>query len=117
KKSTNTPNRLHATEVVNRDRSSEGQSYQRHLRDGGHGVSGSITGCKDHQRRDRASLMRAMSESGRVSRAPHELSAARNCTRDEGGPFEFGDEEPISGHLKLLWPIAVVVSVAVTTGP
>jgi hypothetical protein len=26
----------------------------------------------------------------RVSRAPRELSAARNCTRDEGGPFEFG---------------------------
>ena len=28
---------------------------------------------------------------GRVSRAPHELCAARNCTRDEGGPFEFGE--------------------------
>ena len=41
-------------------RSSEGQSYQRYLRDGGHGVRGSITGDKDHQRRDRASLMRAM---------------------------------------------------------
>jgi hypothetical protein len=25
---------------------------------------------------------------GRVSRAPRELSAARNCTRDEGGPFD-----------------------------
>ena len=33
----------------------------------------------------------------RVSRAPHELSGARNCTRDEGGPFEFGDQEPIVG--------------------
>jgi hypothetical protein len=33
-----------------------------------------------------------------VSRAPRELSAARNCTRDEGGPFEFGDQEPISSH-------------------
>src|SRR5262252_8733167 len=32
-----------------------------------------------------------MTEKGRVSRAPFELSAARNCTRDEGGPFEFGD--------------------------
>ena len=40
---------------------------------------------------------------GRVSRAPHELFAARNCTRDEGGPFEFGDQEPISSHRKLLW--------------
>ena len=27
---------------------------------------------------------------GRVSRAPQELPATRNCTRDEGGPFEFG---------------------------
>src|SRR5215813_6835130 len=54
------PRRFRAAEVVNRDRSSEGQSYQRHLRDGGHGVRGSITGGKDHQRRDRASLMRAM---------------------------------------------------------
>src|SRR5262249_51405728 len=48
---------------------------------------------------------------GRVSRAPHELSAARNCTRDEGGPFEFGDQEPISSHRKLLRTKAVVVSV------
>ena len=39
---------------------------------------------------------------GRVSRAPQELSATRNCTRDEGGPFEFGDQEPISSHRKLL---------------
>jgi hypothetical protein len=40
------------------------------------------------------------------------LSAARNCTRDEGGPFEFGDQEPISSHRKLLRANAVVVSVA-----
>jgi len=46
---------------------------------------------------------------GRVSRAPHELFAARNCTRDEGGPFEFGDQEPISSHRKLLRAKAVVV--------
>ena len=49
---------------------------------------------------------------GRVSRAPHGLSAARNCTRDEGGPFGFGDQEPISSHRKLLRAKAVVVSVA-----
>src|SRR5215469_1913759 len=54
---------------------------------------------------------------GRVSRAPHGLSAARNCTRDEGGPFEFGDQEPISSHRKLLRAKAVVVSVAETPGP
>ena len=58
----------------------------------------------------------AMSELGRVSRAPSELSAARNCTRDEGGPFEFGDQEPISSHRKLLRAKAVVVSVAETPG-
>ena len=39
---------------------------------------------------------------GRMSRAPHELFAVRNCTRDQGGPFEFGDQEPISSHRKLL---------------
>jgi len=32
------------------------------------------------------------------------LSAARNCTRDEGGPFEFGDQEPISSHRHKLTP-------------
>ena len=56
------------------------------------------------------------SELGRVSRAPGDLSAARNCTRDEGGPFEFGDQEPISSHRKLLRAKAVVVSVAETPG-
>ena len=44
------------------------------------------------------------------------LCAARNCTRDEGGPFEFGDQEPISSHHKLLRAKAVVVSVAETPG-
>ena len=39
-----------------------------------------------------------------------------NCTRDEGGPFEFGDQEPISSHRKLLRAKAVVVSVAETHG-
>jgi hypothetical protein len=52
----------------------------------------------------------------RVSRAPHESSAGRNYTRDEGGPFEFGDQEPISSHRKLLRAKAVVVSVAETPG-
>src|ERR1700720_3989809 len=47
---------------------------------------------------------------------PRELSAARNCPRDEGGPFEFGDQEPISSHRKLLRAKAVVVSVAETPG-
>ena len=58
----------------------------------------------------------ALSAAGCVSRAPRELSAARNCARDEGGPFEFGDQEPISSHRKLLRAKAVVVSVAETPG-
>ena len=58
----------------------------------------------------------SMSVVGRVSRAPQELFAARNCTRDEGGPFEFGDQEPISSHRKSLRAKAVVVSVAETPG-
>src|SRR5262244_2873924 len=57
-----------------------------------------------------------MTALGCVSRALYELSAARNCTRDEGGPFEFGDQEPISSHRKLLRAKAVVVSVAETPG-
>src|SRR5260370_8752597 len=40
----------------------------------------------------------------------------RNCTRDEGRPFGFGDQEPISSHRELLWSKAMVVSVAETPG-
>ena len=40
----------------------------------------------------------------------------RNCTRDEGGPFGFGDQEPIPSHRELLRPKSVVVSVAGTPG-
>src|SRR5262247_875033 len=40
----------------------------------------------------------------------------RNCTRDEGGPFEFGNQVLISSHRKLLRSKAVVVSVAETPG-
>jgi hypothetical protein len=33
-----------------------------------------------------------MTASGLVSRAPPVQTAVRNCTRDEGGPFGFGDQ-------------------------
>jgi hypothetical protein len=36
----------------------------------------------------------------------------RNCTRDEGGPFGFGNQVLIPSHRKLLRSKAVVVSVA-----
>jgi hypothetical protein len=37
-----------------------------------------------------------------VSRALQELSAARNSTRDEGRPFEFGNLWPILSYRELL---------------
>src|SRR6516162_4101601 len=51
-----------------------------------------------------------------VSRASPVHSAARNCTRDEGGPFGFGNQVLISSHRKLLRSKAVVASVAETPG-
>jgi hypothetical protein len=42
--------------------------------------------------------------------------AARNCTGDEGGPFEFGNRVLISSHRKLLSSKAPVVNVAETPG-
>jgi hypothetical protein len=40
----------------------------------------------------------------------------RNCTRDEGGPFGFGNQVLIPSHRELLRSKAVVVSVAEKTG-
>jgi hypothetical protein len=57
-----------------------------------------------------------MSESGLVSRALPVQTAMRNCTRDEGGPFEFGNQVLISSHRKLLSSKAMVVSVAEKSG-
>ena len=36
-------------------------------------------------------------------------TTVRNCTRDEGGPFEVGNQVLISSHRKLLWSKAMVV--------
>jgi len=49
---------------------------------------------------------------GLVSRALPVHTAMRNCTRDEGGPFEVGNQVLISSHRKLLWSKASVVNVA-----
>src|SRR5260370_42672181 len=43
-------------------------------------------------------------------------TTARNCTRNEGGPFEVGNQVLISSHRKLLSSKAMVVSVAETPG-
>ncbi len=57
-----------------------------------------------------------MSERGLVSRVSPVQTAVRNCTRDEGGPFGFGDQELIPSYRKLLWSKAMVVSVAEKSG-
>ena len=36
-------------------------------------------------------------------------TTVRNCTRDEGGPFEAGSQVLASNHCKLLSPKAMVV--------
>ena len=52
------------------------------------------------------------SGSGIVSRVTPVHTAVRNCTRDEGGPFEVGNQVLISSHRKLLLSNAVMVNVA-----
>jgi hypothetical protein len=54
---------------------------------------------------------------GRVSRTHCASTTVRNCTRDEGGPFEAGSQVQVSSHHKLLSSRAMVVSVAETSGP
>ena len=60
--------------------------------------------------------LREMSDLSLVSRASPVQTAGRNCTRDEGGPFEVGNQVLISSHRKLLSSKAMVVSVAETSG-
>ena len=57
-----------------------------------------------------------MTGSGLVSRASPVHTVMRNCTRDEGGPFGFGNQVLISSHRKLLSSKAMVVNVAETSG-
>ena len=54
----------------------------------------------------------ALSAIGIVSRVTPVHTAVRNCTRDEGGPFEVGNQVLISNHRKLLLSKAMVVNVA-----
>ena len=62
--------------------------------------------------RSRLSLNLCWSATGLVSRVTPVHTAMRNCTRDEGRPFEFGNQVLISSHRKLLWSKATVVNVA-----
>ena len=59
---------------------------------------------------------RPMSLMGLVSRVTPVHTAKRNCTRDGGGPFGFGNQVLISSHRKLLSSKAMVVNVAETSG-
>jgi hypothetical protein len=61
-------------------------------------------------------LSSPVSATGLVSRVTPVQTAKRNCTRDEGGPFEFGNQVLIPSHRKLLWSKAMVVSVAEKSG-
>ena len=54
----------------------------------------------------------SMSASGLVSRVTPVQTAIRNCTGDEGRPFEVDNQVLISNHRKLLWSKDTVVSVA-----
>ena len=53
---------------------------------------------------------------GLVSRVSPVQTAMRNCTRDEGGPFEVGNQVLISSHRKLLSSKVMVVNVAEKPG-
>ena len=57
-----------------------------------------------------------MSVAGLVSRVSPVQTALRNCTRDEGRPFEVGNQVLISSHRKLLLSKAMVVNVAASSG-
>jgi hypothetical protein len=60
--------------------------------------------------------IRSLSAWGLVSRVPPVQTALRNCTRDEGRPFEVGNQVLISSHRKLLLSKAMVVNVAEKSG-
>jgi hypothetical protein len=53
---------------------------------------------------------------GLVSRVTPVHTALRNCTRDEGRSFEFGNQVLISSHRKLLWSKPPLVNVAEKLG-
>ena len=53
---------------------------------------------------------------GLVSRALPVQTASRNCMKDEGRSFGFGNQVLISSHRKLLRSKAMVVSIAETSG-
>src|ERR1700730_5761140 len=75
---------------------------------------GSVRGARGNSRPYRDIQFAALHESGCgiVSRVTPVHTALRNCTRDEGRPFEVGNQVLISSHRKLLSSKAMVVNVA-----
>jgi len=69
--------------------------------------------CGDSVRRSK--IWWSTSDMGLVSRVSPAQTALRNCTRDEGRPFEVGNQVLISRHRKLLLSKATVVNVAETS--
>jgi hypothetical protein len=68
------------------------------------------------RRNNGRSPLRAPSALGLVSRVTPVHTALRNCTGDEGRPFEFGNQVLISSHRKLLSSKSMVVNVAEKSG-
>jgi len=58
----------------------------------------------------RAEIYAGTSAPGLASRASSVHAGLRYCTRDEGGPLEFGNQVLISNHRKLLWSKATVAN-------
>ena len=74
--------------------------------------------CQEYKSAHRTKLRvpTTTSHLGLVSRVSPVQTAMRNCTRDEGRSFGFGNQVLISSHRKLLWSKAMVVSVAEKSG-
>ena len=75
-----------------------------------------VAGRADEDRLTSRSAAARSVGNGSVSRVSPVHTAMRNCTRDEGGPLEIGNQVLISSHRKLLSSKAMVVSVAETAG-
>jgi len=80
------------------------------------GVAVCSTAIRNLLRRSIVLLRLLTAEHGSVSRVTPVHTAMRNCTRDEGRSFGFGNQVLISSHRELLWSKAMVMSVAEKSG-
>ncbi len=75
-----------------------------------------LKGKSDIGDRINTQVIQPLIDANSVSRVLPVQTAVRNCTRDEGRPFGFGDQVLIPSYRKLLWSKAMVVSVAEKSG-